>query len=418
MKLAKLSLAAVVAAGSFSMANAAVSLEDAIKDVQVSGFLRYRLDGDRQKNKFDGTTTIKAHSNINKFRAQVVANMKLDEYFSANVGVRFDAWDANGYNFKTKLNEKEEEVRVYGKQSLNGSYGVGKNENNVVFRDLNLVYNNADAATKVIAGRQVVTTLYTNGVVGDGILALNSSVDNVTFAAFYFANLDDEDSSNNIANVKKPLYGVGVLTNFGVVNANLWAGQVKDVATVYGLDAKAGVEVADDTKVDIIAQVSQTAFDSKMKKSNTGDTSKDTKDSTNFNVNAGFDIGTFNAKVGYAMTGSKKGNSLVTLYDSGTFDTMGEILMDFDTTSGQNQFIYASIGTQIDEFSAAFEYVNLTNKVKDDNDKLKGNEYLVRLGYDYNKKLKFSGFYGFAETKYDKDKNQENKFRIEAKYSF
>ncbi|ENN5836057.1 major outer membrane protein, partial [Campylobacter lari] len=43
MKLVKLSLVAALAAGAFSAANA-VSLEEAIKDVDVSGMFRYRFE--------------------------------------------------------------------------------------------------------------------------------------------------------------------------------------------------------------------------------------------------------------------------------------------------------------------------------------------------------------------------------------
>lgn len=293
-------------------------------------------------------------------------------------------------------------------------------------------------------------------------------VPGVTFAAFYVANLDSNDSdraipslstgldkdgvatdnkgmvtsSHNYDVMNKSLYGIGILTNFDFVSANLWAAQLKDVATVYGLDAGLDLKLDDEMKVTAKAQVSQTDVDSKAKKEvafanyGTGKTfdkfeidSKSTEnlvDSTNYNVNVGFDMGIFNAKVGYASTGSKKGISTATLHDSGNFDTMGEILMDFNAEKGQRQFIYAGIGTQIDAFGAGFEYVNMTNNLKDlDKDtqaKVKANEYVARLSYDYSKKLKFSSFYAFANAKninFKKDeKAKENKFRLEAKYSF
>nr|ELR8893089.1 major outer membrane protein [Campylobacter coli] len=43
MKLVKLSLVAALAASAFSVANA-TPLEEAIKDIDVSGVLRYRYD--------------------------------------------------------------------------------------------------------------------------------------------------------------------------------------------------------------------------------------------------------------------------------------------------------------------------------------------------------------------------------------
>lgn len=98
MKLAKLSLAAVLAAGSFSMANAAVSLEEAIKDVEIKGMLRYRLDGDRVKLKdAAGKETVDTHKNMNSFRVDLGTKVKFDEYFTGNFGVRFYAKDGNGH---------------------------------------------------------------------------------------------------------------------------------------------------------------------------------------------------------------------------------------------------------------------------------------------------------------------------------
>lgn len=404
MKLAKLSLAAVLAAGSFSMANAAVSLEEAIKDVEVSGMLRYRLDGDRVKTKGVEKNTI-THLNTNKFRTEVHAKVKFDEYFSGNFGLRFDANDSNGYGKKWDEDKKVSEVKT---QSLNAQ-NVKDGSSNIAIREVNITYHNEDAATTLIGGRQALNTFYTNGIVGDGVLATNSIVPGVTFAAFYVANLDSKDGDLNkhLKNNDEPIYGLGVLTNFDFISANLWGAQVKDTATLYGLDAGLDLKLDDTMGVTAKAQVSQTSIDSKIKPA--------LKDSTNYNVNVGFDMGVFNAKVGYASTGTKKGKSVVTAHDSGSFDYVGEILMGFNDTDGQSQFIYAGIGTQIDAFGADFEYVNANTKHEGVSEKDKANEYVGRLSYKYSNKLKFSGYYAFADYK---DAAEENKFRLEAKYSF
>lgn len=395
MKLAKLSLAAIVAAGSFSMANAAVSLEEAIKDVEISGMLRYRLDGDRVKTKGE-VKNITTQKNDNKFRAEVHTKVKFDEYFSGNFGLRFDANDSNNAG------------HLKGSQfALNAQNVKEEKSSNIAIREVNITYHNEDAATTLIGGRQALNTFYTSGIVGDGVLATNSIVPGVTFAAFYVANLDAKDPDNNLKSNVEPIYGLGVLTNFDFISANLWGAQVKDTATLYGLDAGLDLKLDDEMGVTAKAQVSQTSIDSKIKPA--------LKDSTNYNVNVGFDMGVFNAKVGYASTGTKKGDSIVTAHDSGSFDYLGEILMGFNDTAGQSQFIYAGIGTQIDAFGADFEYVNMNTKYEGVSEKDKANEYVGRLSYKYSNKLKFSGFYAFADYKEDKERN---KFRLEAKYSF
>lgn len=422
MKLAKLSLAAIVAAGSFSMANAAVSLEEAIKDVEVSGMVRYRLDGDRIKTKGENKF-VETHKNANKFRVDFGTGIKLDENFKINFGIRYYAVDGNGKQTSTIYDANGDVVSSPSVPLTLNAQSTKKDGTDLLVRDINLAYANEDKGTTIKAGRQALDTLYTAGIIGDGVVATQKVVPGVTLAAFYVANLDANDGDNNLVKVPvvkdgkivkgeteyfhKPIYGLGVLTNFDFVTADLWGAMAQDTAMVYGLDAGLDLKLDDSMKVTAKAQVSQTDVDSAYKDA--------LKDSTNYNVNAGFDMGIFNAKVGYASTGTKKGDSLVTLHDSGRFETMGEILMGFNDTDGQTQYIYAGIGGKLDAYSAGFEYVNASTKFEGQSDKAKANEYLVRLGYKYNEKLNFSGYYAFADYK---DATEQNQYRIEAKYSF
>ena len=77
MKLAKLSLAAILAAGAFSVANA-TSLEDAIKGVDLSGYAFYRFHDDSGKESYSKT----------ELRAQLTApvqeNIQFVTRFTAN----------------------------------------------------------------------------------------------------------------------------------------------------------------------------------------------------------------------------------------------------------------------------------------------------------------------------------------------
>ncbi|HHP0357166.1 TPA: major outer membrane protein, partial [Campylobacter lari subsp. concheus] len=88
MKLVKLSLVAALAAGAFSAANA-VSLEEAIKDVDVSGMMRYRFQSDRMdvgNNAEPGKSEIQngynsSKNNEHKFKAQLNFKAALDDNF-------------------------------------------------------------------------------------------------------------------------------------------------------------------------------------------------------------------------------------------------------------------------------------------------------------------------------------------------
>ena len=51
MKLTKISLAALVALGAFSSVASATPLEEAIKNVDLSGFARYRYTNTHEKNR-------------------------------------------------------------------------------------------------------------------------------------------------------------------------------------------------------------------------------------------------------------------------------------------------------------------------------------------------------------------------------
>lgn len=73
MKLFKLSLAAIVAAGALSSVASAASLEEAIKNVDVSGYARYRFDS---KN-----TTTDDTKNYHRFTTDANFKAALDDNF-------------------------------------------------------------------------------------------------------------------------------------------------------------------------------------------------------------------------------------------------------------------------------------------------------------------------------------------------
>ena len=57
MKLTKISLAALVALGAFSSVASATPLEEAIKNVDLSGFARYRYTNDKRTGEYSNTKT-------------------------------------------------------------------------------------------------------------------------------------------------------------------------------------------------------------------------------------------------------------------------------------------------------------------------------------------------------------------------
>ncbi|MDD7600945.1 MAG: major outer membrane protein, partial [Campylobacter sp.] len=91
MKLFKLSLAAVVAAGALSSVSAA-PLEEAIKDIDVSGFGRYRFQSTETKPAFGQKT----HDTYHRFTLDVNFKATLDDNFFSVIGLRYDSADIVG----------------------------------------------------------------------------------------------------------------------------------------------------------------------------------------------------------------------------------------------------------------------------------------------------------------------------------
>ncbi|EOJ1389365.1 major outer membrane protein, partial [Campylobacter jejuni] len=167
MKLVKLSLVAALAAGAFSVANA-TPLEEAIKDIDVSGVLRYRYDtgrfGDRGYGFQDQRSSINDRQNHN-YRAQVNLSTAIADNFKAFVQFNYSAKDG-GY----------------------GADSVSNTSNTFSVRQLYLTYTNEDVATSVILGKQQLNTIWTDngidGLVGTGVKVVNNSIDGLTLAAF------------------------------------------------------------------------------------------------------------------------------------------------------------------------------------------------------------------------------------------
>lgn len=70
MKLVKLSLVAALAAGAFSVANA-TPLEEAIKDIDVSGVLRYRYETSNEWSDINGVAQNEGSGIFWKTRSQI-----------------------------------------------------------------------------------------------------------------------------------------------------------------------------------------------------------------------------------------------------------------------------------------------------------------------------------------------------------
>lgn len=257
MKFLKLSLAASVALGALSTASFAQPLEEAIKGIDVSGYLRYRYNDDRYDSAAGNHGTNANHQwrAVADFKTPVVNNIALN----------FGVW----YNNNQNVNHGKGDGSFVGDPAIGGvEPGAGQftgtnlgsgSDGNFGVREFYATITPDSTATTIKIGKQLLDTPVTNAYDGDrgtGILALNSDIPNLTLAAAAFDswsinevntgnwvngvnNNPNNENLNEIA-VDKPLYALagiyGVDTNYGRFGGQLWGFYIDDAvdALVFG----------------------------------------------------------------------------------------------------------------------------------------------------------------------------------------
>ncbi|WP_144049324.1 major outer membrane protein, partial [Helicobacter pullorum] len=206
MKFLKLSLAASVALGALSTASFAQPLEEAIKGIDVSGYLRYRYTDDRYDNgngNVDDSNARHQWRAVADFKTPVVNNIAL------NFGVWYNNDDQN-VNHGKGFNDGRPDGGFTGTglgSGSDGEFGV---------REFYATITPDSTATTIKIGKQLLDTPVNayDGDRGTGILALNSDIPNLTLAAAAFDSWAiNEANLNNPAialgedySVDKPLY--------------------------------------------------------------------------------------------------------------------------------------------------------------------------------------------------------------------
>lgn len=253
MKFLKLSLAASVALGALSTASFAQPLEEAIKGIDVSGYLRYRYTDDR----YDSAAGNTGKSANHQWRA--VADFKTPVI--NNIALNFGVW----YDNQNNVNHGKGQIAT-GSTQTSGFLGDGLgsgSDGEFGVREFYATITPDSTATTIKIGKQLLDTPVTNAYDGDrgtGILALNSDIPNLTLAAAAFDSwaineynfaasgintagvngVGYNSSFSNENSVDKPLYALagiyGVDTNYGRFGGQLWGFYIDDAvdALVFG----------------------------------------------------------------------------------------------------------------------------------------------------------------------------------------
>ncbi|EJE0414705.1 major outer membrane protein [Campylobacter coli] len=428
MKLVKLSLVAALAAGAFSVANA-TPLEEAIKDIDVSGVLRYRYESGRFGKDLNlENANLNSSKQEHNYRAQINFSGAIADNFKAFVQLDYNAKDG-GYGANSVSNTKT---------SLN-------------VRQLYLTYTNEDVATSVILGKQQLNTIWTDnaidGLVGTGIKVVNNSIDGLTLAAFaidsvntdeqgdgvFFKNskLTDAGENSPYLDWSQNIYGAAAIGSYevfnGQLNPQLWLAYMTDNAFLYALDVAYNTTIFDGVNWTLEGAYLGNSLDNTLDDHYAGGSAN----GNFFGLRGSVEVNGWDATLGGLYYGKKDKVTVTVLEDQGNIGSLlaGEEIFytngsKLNGDTGRNIFGYVKAGYTFNEtvrVGADFVYGGTKTKSKSNNyigggDKL---EAVARVSYKYSPKLNFSAWYSYVNV--DSDNNREgdhNAVRLQALYKF
>ncbi|ECK2601267.1 major outer membrane protein [Campylobacter coli] len=424
MKLVKLSLVAALAAGAFSVANA-TPLEEAIKDIDVSGVLRYRYETSNEWSDINGVAQNQGSGisgkQDHKYRAQLNFSGAIADNFKAFVQLDYNAQDG-GYGANNG--------------STTRSY-TADNSSTLNVRQLYLTYTNENVATSVILGKQQLNTIWTDnaidGLVGTGIKVVNNSIDGLTLAAFAVDSYNSDEQrgdlgtvSNNknltVLNFNENLYGAAAIGSYevfnGQLNPQLWLAYMTDNAFFYAVDAAYNTTIFDGVNWTLEGAYLGNSLDNELKDLGNGN-------GNFFALNGSIEVNGWDATLGGLYYGKKDKTTVTVIEDQGNLGSLlaGEEIFytngsKLNGDTGRNIFGYVKAGYTFNEtvrVGADFVYGGTKTENHSGGDKL---EAVARVDYKYSPKLNFSAFYSYVNVDKDTDSTHHDAVRLQALYKF
>ncbi|EGY1015958.1 major outer membrane protein [Campylobacter coli] len=436
MKLVKLSLVAALAAGAFSVANA-TPLEEAIKDIDVSGVLRYRYETSNEWSDINGVAQNEGSGisgkQDHKYRAQLNFSGAIADNFKAFVQLDYNAQDG-GYGTNNG--------------STTRSY-VADNSSTLNVRQLYLTYTDENVATSVILGKQQLNTIWTDnaidGLVGTGIKVVNNSIDGLTLAAFaidsvntdeqgdgvFFKNnsLTDAGDNSPYLDWSQNIYGAAAIGSYevfnGQLNPQLWLAYMSDNAFLYALDAAYNTTIFDGVNWTIEGAYLGNSLDNKLEDHYKVGNESIAGNGNFFALRGSVEVNGWDATLGGLYYGKKDKVTVTVLEDQGNIGSLlaGEEIFYTDGSRlhgslGRNIFGYVKAGYTFNEtvrVGADFVYGGTKTEDRSGGDKL---EAVARVDYKYSPKLNFSAFYSYVNVDKDTDSTHHDAVRLQALYKF
>ncbi|EAJ1485476.1 major outer membrane protein [Campylobacter coli] len=416
MKLVKLSLVAALAAGAFSVANA-TPLEEAIKDIDVSGVLRYRYETSNEWSDINGVAQNQGSGisgkQDHKYRAQLNFSGAIADNFKAFVQLDYNAQDG-GYGANNG--------------STTRSYEAA-NSSTLNVRQLYLTYTNENVATSVILGKQQLNTIWTDnaidGLVGTGVKVVNNSIDGLTLAAFAVDSYNSDEQGGELGtvlNFNENLYGAAAIGSYevfnGQLNPQLWLAYMTDNAFFYAVDAAYNTTIFDGVNWTLEGAYLGNSLDNELKDLGNGN-------GNFFALNGSIEVNGWDATLGGLYYGKKDKATVTVIEDQGNLGSLlaGEEIFytngsKLNGDTGRNIFGFVKAGYTFNEtvrVGADFVYGGTKTENHSGGDKL---EAVARVDYKYSPKLNFSAFYSYVNVDKDTDSTHHDAVRLQALYKF
>ncbi|HAN0649288.1 TPA: major outer membrane protein [Campylobacter coli] len=417
MKLVKLSLVAALAAGAFSVANA-TPLEEAIKDIDVSGVLRYRYETSNEWSDINGVAQNEGSGisgkQDHKYRAQLNFSGAIADNFKAFVQLDYNAKDG-GYG----ANNNGSTTRSY----------LADNSSTLNVRQLYLTYTDENVATSVILGKQQLNTIWTDnaidGLVGTGVKVVNNSIDGLTLAAFAVDSYNSDEQGGDLGtvlNFDENLYGAAAIGSYevfnGQLNPQLWLAYMTDNAFFYALDAAYNTTIFDGVNWTLEGAYLGNSLDNERKDLGNGN-------GNFFALNGSIEVNGWDATLGGLYYGKKDKATVTVIEDQGNLGSLlaGEEIFytngsKLNGDTGRNIFGFVKAGYTFNEtvrVGADFVYGGTKTENHSGGDKL---EAVARVDYKYSPKLNFSAFYSYVNVDKDTDSTHHDAVRLQALYKF
>ena len=467
MKLVKFSLVAALAVGSMSVLDAK-PLEEAIKDVDISGHMRYRHDsvsvkkGDTRIDPSASGKTIGGKQH-HKFRSAVKAGVAMGDGFKA-VGELYYNNDTNG-----------------------GYLGEGtQTKNPIVLKQAYLQYDNTNVGLSAMLGRQELGTIWTADLTGMAAKVFLTPADGLTVGVFavdsFESNyLDDGELVQNDGDVadfrvympstggvpnqrainlntrlfQNNMYGAAVLGDFGPAKVQVWGNYWDKTATLYAVQANLGLAMGGGNELGFKVAYLGNAVNGELQSDAnkvfdpTGATKADALANGNLvDVRATAKFAGLDAKIGGIYFGKKEKFTINTLEDPSGSDLYIGRQMFYNKGSwlalsaGQNIFGYVGVGYTLPAdirigVQGVFGQTTAAgalDKTADSAANGAGTKYELAadIGYKVNKNLNFTLWYSHIESsaKVEKDedgtaladstkvKGTKDAVRFEALYKF